>query len=150
MNYCGLDFFSTENGEGVRISLFVSGCRIHCPNCFNKDSWDFNYGKPYTEEVESKILKALDDKYIDGITILGGEPLEPENREVLISLVQKVKAMGKTVWLYTGYKHEKVKNYPIMKYIDVLVDSPYIEKLKDTSLLYRGSSNQRIIRFKQI
>lgn len=145
------------NGSGVRVSLFVSGCRNHCENCFQPETWDFYYGQPYTEETEQHIIKSLSHSYIQGLTLLGGEPLEPENQEVLVRLLRKVKAIypEKDVWCYTGYTLEQALQSgshcrcnvtdELLSYIDVLVDGRYEDGLRDISLKFRGSSNQRLI-----
>lgn len=147
MNYARIIYNDTANGEGVRTTLFVSGCRHHCKGCFNQEAWDFNYGQPFTEEIKEQIIESLKPDYISGITFLGGEPLEPENVEELTKLAREIKTKlpNKTIWCYTGSLYEEVKDLPIMKYIDVLVDGPFVEELKDWKLLFRGSSNQRII-----
>ena len=149
------------NGEGVRVSLFVSGCRHHCPGCFNQDTWDFSYGKAFTEETEKQILELLRPDYIDGLSLLGGEPFEPENQEVLTGLLRKVKELypEKTVWCYSGYLFDKELLKPsrarcsytdeMLSRIDVLVDGRFVEALKDIRLVFRGSANQRIIDVKQ-
>jgi anaerobic ribonucleoside-triphosphate reductase activating protein len=147
----------------VRISLFVSGCTHHCKNCFNQVAWDFSYGEPFDEEIQSKILKELESDYIAGLSLLGGEPLEPQNQEALLPFVKKVKELypNKTVWCYTGnilneekgILTDKHKNTPVTKELislfDVLVDGPFIEELKDVRLKFRGSSNQRVIDVKK-
>lgn len=149
------------NGEGVRTSLFVSGCTRHCPFCFNYPTWDFKYGKPYTEETEKDIIDSLAPSYISGLSLLGGEPLEPENQVVLVELLRKVKHTypDKTIWCYTGNVLERdmlsESRYNIsvtkelLSYIDVLVDGEFIQEKKDISLEFRGSSNQRIIDLKK-
>lgn len=145
------------NGEGVRVSLFVSGCTHHCPGCFNQATWDFDYGKEYTEETEREILDALAPEYINGLSLLGGEPFEPQNQQFLVQLLRKVRERfpKKTVWCYTGYLFDKDllsesrarcgHTDEMLSMIDVLVDGRFVEKLKDIRLLFRGSSNQRII-----
>lgn len=148
MNYIGLNKFDTANGEGVRVSLFVSGCRMHCKGCFNKESWDFNAGKPFRMDVEGlQIIEALDNYYVSGLSILGGEPLEPENQEEICNLLKVVKELHpeKDIWLWTGKKFNQVKDLECVKYVDVLVVNPFIEHLKVTGKYY-GSSNQQIIR----
>lgn len=159
MNYATIKWTDIANGEGVRISLFVSGCTHHCKNCFNEVAWDFSYGEPFTEEVEEKILQELGSDYIAGLSLLGGEPLEPQNQETLYPFMKKVKERypQKTVWCYTGFTldeksgtlTESKKNTPYTKRLialfDVLVDGAYVEELKDVRLKFRGSSNQRII-----
>lgn len=145
------------NGTGVRVTLFVSGCRNHCKNCFQPETWDFQYGSPYTKETEQYIIQSLSRPYIQGLTLLGGEPLEPENQRVLVQLLRKVKQTysNKDVWCYTGYTLEQAKQDgarcrcevtdELLSLIDVLVDGRYEDGLRDISLKFRGSSNQRII-----
>ncbi len=157
MNYGEIKKFDIANGEGVRVSLFVSGCTHHCKGCFNAETWDFNYGKSYTADTEEEILLALNHSFINGLSLLGGEPFEPENQRTLLPLLKKVKELfpGKNVWCYTGYLFDKEllgksrarceATDEILSLIDVLVDGEFIEELKDISLAYRGSSNQRII-----
>ena len=147
MNYATIKKFDIANGPGVRVSLVVSGCRHHCKNCFNKEAWDFNYGKYFSCEIIDEIYKAMKSYYINGLTILGGDPMEPENRHSVLRLSKIIKGLypNKTIWIYTGYLYEDLKDLEIMKYIDVLVDGPFIEELKDISLQFKGSSNQRII-----
>lgn len=147
MNYSAIKIFDIADGPGVRVSLFVSGCRNHCKGCFQPETWDFNYGKPYTAETEREIMSLLRPYYIDGLTVLGGDPMEPENIETVTALCRKVKETypDKTIWVYTGYRWEDVSSREIMRYIDYLVDGPFVEDLKDISLRFRGSSNQRII-----
>lgn len=149
------------NGKGVRVSLFVSGCRNHCKNCFQPETWDFKYGQPYTDETEEYIIQLLSEPYIQGLTILGGEPLEPENQRGLIRLLQRVKSEypEKDVWCYTGYTLEQAMTDgancrcdvtdSLLSLIDVLVDGRFVEDLKDIALEFRGSSNQRIISMKE-
>ena len=147
MNYSAIKIFDIADGPGVRVSLFVSGCRNHCKGCFQPETWDFNYGKPYTAETEREIMNLLKPYYIDGLTVLGGDPMEPENIETVTALCRKVKETypDKTIWVYTGYHWEDVSGREIVQYIDYLVDGPFVEDLKDISLRFRGSSNQRII-----
>lgn len=145
------------NGAGVRVTLFVSGCRNHCKNCFQPETWDFYYGSPYTEETETHIIQSLSRPYIQGLTLLGGEPFEPENQKELVRLLRKVKKIypEKDVWCYTGYTLDKALQEgsscrcevtdELLSLIDVLVDGRYIDEKKDISLKFRGSSNQRII-----
>lgn len=147
MNYVGLSEFDTANGPGIRVSLFVSGCRLHCKGCFNPESWSFDAGKPYTEEIESRILDVLGQPHISGLSILGGDPLEPENVPTVTALLERVRARygrTKTVWLWTGRKYEKVSDMPLIGLIDVLVDGPFLE-CKKVRGEYFGSSNQRVI-----
>lgn len=156
MNYATIKKNDIANGPGVRVSLFVSGCRHRCKNCFNSEAWDFDYGNPYTVETAEEIIQAMDYAHIEGISYLGGEPFEPENQEELLKLSRLVKEKfpGKTIWCYTGFLYEeiaegKVGNPEIAKAllseIDVLVDGKFVEEEKDLSLLFRGSSNQRIL-----
>ena len=147
MNYGRINKTDIANGPGVRVSLFVSGCRNRCKGCFQPETWDFNYGKEFTLNTLIEIDKALEPDYIDGFTILGGEPFEPENIETVTEIckIMAYEYRVKSIWIYTGYKYEDLKDLEIMDYIDVLVDGPFIESLKDISLQFRGSSNQRII-----
>lgn len=146
------------NGPGVRISLFVSGCRHHCKGCFQPETWDFNYGNEFTQETEKEILDALEPYYIKGLTVLGGEPFEPENQRVLVKFLKDIRSRypNKTIWCYTGYtledllaQHGKARcevTDEMCGYIDVLVDGEFVLDKKDISLKFRGSSNQRLIR----
>jgi len=147
MRYGRINKTDIANGPGVRVSLFVSGCRNRCKGCFNPETWDFNYGTVYTASTIDEIIEAMEPDYISGLSVLGGDPFERENYIYVLFLVKYIKLRypDKTIWVYTGYKYEKLKGLEIMEYIDVLVDGPFIEKLKDISLQYRGSSNQRII-----
>ena len=156
MNYAAIKKNDIANGEGVRVSLFVSGCRHHCKNCFNQEAWDFAYGAPYTEETEKEILTALKPGYVSGLSLLGGEPFESENQEAVLSLVKKVKETmpEKNIWCYTGFLFENIQKGSVgdpavanelLSYIDVLVDGKFVEEQKDLSLLFRGSANQRIL-----
>ena len=151
MNYGIINKFDVINGNGIRVSLFVSGCHNNCKGCFNKQSQDFNYGKKFTTETQREILLALTPIYITGISILGGEPLEPENISTVYNLCKEIKEKfpTKDIWLYTGYTFENISSYLIMKYIDVLVDGKYIEEQKDLTLKWRGSKNQRVIDVKE-
>lgn len=144
MNYLGLNKYDTANGPGIRVSLFVSGCTIHCHDCFNKESWDFNAGKPFTDKIQEDIIKTLQEPYINGLSILGGDPLEPKNQDTVLSLVKAVRTSSpKSIWLWTGRMYKQVKDNPILNYIDVLIDGPYIHSLKPVQ--YAGSANQNII-----
>ena len=147
MNYGKINKTDIANGVGVRVSLFVSGCRHKCKGCFNPETWDFTYGQKFTTETIREILDALAPEYISGLTVLGGEPLDIENINDVSLLLYHVKRLypTKTIWVYTGYNYEVIRRHPIMGYIDVLVDGSFIESLKDISLRFRGSSNQRII-----
>ena len=151
MNYGRLNKTDIANGPGVRVSLFVSGCRNRCKGCFQPETWDFNYGEEFTLKTFIEIDNALDPDYIDGLTILGGDPMEPENIEIVTALCESVKTTqpDKSIWIYTGYLYEDLRGLEIMRYIDVLVDGPFIESKKDISLQFKGSSNQRIIDVKK-
>lgn len=157
MNYANIKKYDIADGPGVRVSLFVSGCRHHCKGCFNYEAWDFEYGRPYTAETEAEILEALKPGYIAGLTLLGGEPFEPENQAELVKLLRKVRETypEKSIWSYTGFVYDKDlvpggRAYTdvtdeMLSYLDVLVDGPFVEELKDITLQFRGSSNQRIL-----
>lgn len=157
MNYCNVKNCDIANGVGVRVSLFVSGCRNRCKNCFQPETWDFNYGKPFDEQTEEKLIKMLAPSYINGLTVLGGEPMEPENQRALLPFLKKVKAdyPQKTIWLYTGFTLEELRSpdcrahteytEEILKLLTVLVDGRFVEEKKNISLRFRGSENQRLI-----
>ena len=147
MNYCGLKKTDIANGLGVRVSLFVSGCRNHCPGCFQPEAWDFDYGEPFTPAIENEIMEALSPSWIQGLSILGGEPMEPENQAALLPFLRRVKeAMPeKDVWLYTGYHLEEVATSLLLSYADIVVDGPFDETQKNAGLAFRGSRNQRIV-----
>lgn len=152
MNYGKINTYDISNGTGVRVSLFVSGCRRKCKGCFNSAAWDFNYGQPFTEETEQMILEALKPDYIQGFTVLGGEPFEPENEPVVTELLKKIRETypEKDIWCYTGYTYERdLRGKEMMKYIDVLVDGEFIEEQKGITLKFRGSRNQRILYFER-
>lgn len=156
MNYAVVKFNDIANGEGIRTSLFVSGCQHYCKRCFNSEAWDFNYGKPFDNEIQEKILKSLDSEWCDGLSLLGGEPFEPKNQEGLLPFLKEVKKRqpNKKIWCYTGFTLEELlgesrakteNTLEMLKLIDVLVDGKFEEKLKNLMLVFRGSSNQRII-----
>lgn len=157
MNYADIKRIDVANGEGVRVSVFVSGCNHHCKGCFNECAWDFNYGNKFTEKQEEEVLQDLDHDYISGLTLLGGEPLEPANQAGLLPLVKKAKEKfpDKKIWCYTGFDFEKDvvgkmakqsdTTKELLKYIDVIVDGKFEEDKKDLKLKFRGSSNQRIL-----
>lgn len=157
MNYGTIKKTDIANGLGVRVSLFVSGCTHHCKGCFNSETWNFNYGKHFTQETEQEIIEALSREYINGLSLLGGEPMEPENQRVLLPLLKKVRELfpEKNIWCYTGYTFDtdllaesRAKcecTQEMLDNIDILVDGKFVEELKDISLQFRGSSNQRII-----
>ena len=150
MNYGAIKTVDIANGPGVRVSLFVSGCRNHCPGCFQPETWDFGFGKPFTKETGDSIISALRPSWIQGLSILGGDPMEPENQKALEPFLKRVRKElpDKDIWLYTGYLFESVSTSPLLKYVDVVVDGPFVEKEKDAGLAFRGSRNQRIIRIK--
>ena len=157
MYYGEIKKFDIANGPGVRVSLFVSGCRHCCKNCFNRETWEFDFGKPFTKSTADEILTALKPDYISGFSLLGGEPFEPENQPELLGLLQKIKHLypDKNIWCYTGFlldseilgssRAKTDVSDELLKYIDVLVDGRFAEELKDITLKFRGSSNQRII-----
>lgn len=157
MNYAEIKKTDIANGEGVRVSLFVSGCRRRCKNCFNQIAWDFDYGNPFTEEVEEEIISALTPYYIAGLTLLGGDPMEPENQRALLPFVRKVRARlpEKNIWCFTGYTYSDgtleedavrlSETKELISLFDVLVDGRFVEELKDIRLKFRGSANQRVI-----
>ena len=158
MYYGELKKCDIANGIGVRVTLFVSGCTNHCPGCFQQQTWDFHYGKPFTDETKEEIFAELDKSYVDGLTLLGGEPFEPENQRALLLLLREMRQRypGKTVWCFTGFRLDdellRQGSHPrceatdeMLSYIDILVDGRFREELKDISLQFRGSRNQRII-----
>lgn len=147
MNYSVIKKADIANGPGVRVSLFVSGCRNHCKGCFQPETWDFSFGQPFTEEAKDEIMEALRPEWIQGLSLLGGDPMEPENREALLPFLKRVKAElpDKDIWLYTGYRYESVSAEPILELVDTIADGPFIEEEKDAGLAFRGSRNQRII-----
>lgn len=157
MNYGEIKSFDIANGEGVRVSLFVSGCTHHCKNCFNKETWDFNFGKPFTKEVEESIIDMLSSDYIDGFSLLGGEPFEPQNQRVLTPFLKRIKENfpNKSIWCYTGYLFDDELlsesrarcecTDEMLSLIDVLVDGEFVQDLYNITLAFRGSENQRII-----
>ena len=161
MNYAVIKKFDIANGPGVRVSLFVSGCRHHCKNCFNSEAWDFNYGNAYTDEVLEEIITALSPNQIEGFSLLGGEPFEPENQADVLKTVTEIKKRlpSKSIWIYSGFLYDsqliagKVGNKDTVRQIlenaDVLVDGKFVEELKRPDLIFRGSSNQRIIDLKK-
>lgn len=162
MNYCNIKFVDIANGPGCRTTLFVSGCRNHCKGCFQPETWDFNYGKLFCISTYDKIIESLKPDYIRGLTILGGEPFEPENQKELLPFLCQVRKHykdNKDIWVYTGYVYDKdlinggrkeiEETDRILKLIDVLVDGPFIEERKNISLQFRGSDNQRIINMKE-
>ena len=167
MRYASIRSMDISNGEGVGISLFVQGCHFHCKNCFNKDTWDFNGGKEWTQEIEDEFIKLANKPHIKRISILGGEPLADENLDGILNLVNKIRLLmpEKTIWLYTGYRFDdeecwvKPKNdignlfrfmrQEIIKNVNIVVDGRYIDSQRDISLCWRGSKNQRVIDVKE-
>ncbi len=153
MKYAKIKKYDIANGEGVRVSLYVTGCNHHCKGCFNSEIWDFTSGEDFTEDTINEIITDLDKPYITGLTLLGGEPLEEVNQQGILPLLKKVKELlpNKTIWLYSGFTYEQIQKMPfketneILKIIDVLVDGKFEEDLFDANLYFRGSSNQRII-----
>ena len=157
MHYGEIKNCDIANGEGVRVTLFVSGCTNHCKNCFQPQTWDFDYGQPFTEETEAELLRLLAPRYIRGLTLLGGEPFEPENQRALLPFLRKLRRElpEKTVWAFTGFTWEELHtegSHPrcevtdeLLSLIDVLVDGRYVEELKDIGLRFRGSGNQRLL-----
>ncbi|MDO4443256.1 MAG: anaerobic ribonucleoside-triphosphate reductase activating protein [Slackia sp.] len=155
MNYSAIKYCDIANGEGVRTSLFVSGCRRRCPFCFNEEAWSFTEGKAFDEATQKAILESLSPSYIDGLSVLGGEPMEPENQKGLAPFLEMVKEHypEKSIWCYTGDTYEDLLHGSkhtdatdrILACIDVLVDGAFVQELKDITLRFRGSSNQRII-----
>ncbi len=161
MYYGNIKNFDIADGEGCRVTLFVSGCTNCCEGCFQKDTWDFHFGQPYTKETEDTILEMLNNENIQGLTLLGGEPFEPENQKELIHLLRRVKKEfpQKDIWSYTGFVYEKDLQEgqrkhtdvtdEMLSYLDVLVDGPFVLSLRDLSLWFRGSQNQRVIDMKK-
>ena len=154
MNYATIKNCDIANGPGVRVSLFVSGCTHRCPGCFNEVAWDFDYGQPFTQETIDDILQLLKPDYIQGLTLLGGEPFEPQNQGAVVELLRQVKAHypQKSIWAFSGYLFEKDilsgrlgDTAEYLSFLDVLVDGPYVEAKKNLSLRFRGSENQRLI-----
>ena len=161
MNFATIKKYDIANGVGVRVSLFVSGCTHRCKGCFNAEAWDFAYGEPYTQETEREILDAVDKSYIAGLSLLGGEPFEPQNQRALLPLLRAFRARfpQKTVWCYTGYTLDTdlvpggraycEATEEMLAGIDVLVDGEFVEEKKDLKLRFRGSSNQNVIDVKK-
>ena len=157
MNYAVIKNCDIANGPGVRVSLFVSGCTHRCPGCFNEVAWDFSYGEPFTDDTIESILKMMEPAHIKGLTLLGGEPFEPQNQPAIVGLLRRVKEKypEKSIWAYSGYLFDKdilagrlgpweiTKEY--LSYLDVLVDGPFVQTRKNLSLRFRGSDNQRLI-----
>jgi anaerobic ribonucleoside-triphosphate reductase activating protein len=153
VNYGKIKPLDIANGPGIRVSIFVSGCRNRCKGCFNPETWDFEYGQKFYGEAMYELEKMLENEHVAGLSILGGDPFEPENRETVEFICRQVKAAfpRKTIWVWTGYDflEDGLIDLPVMKYIDVLVDGRFEESLKDLRLKWRGSSNQRVIDVKK-
>lgn len=151
MYYGSIKNLDIANGPGCRVSLFVSGCRNHCKGCFQPETWDFNYGKKFTAETLSEIMRLLENPHIKGLSILGGDPLEPENADTVedICLLTKIYFPKKDIWMWTGYYWEDAKDLPVIRHVDVLIDGPFIESQKNLCLAYCGSKNQRVIDVKK-
>lgn len=155
MNIANIKECTIENGPGVRVSLFVSGCHFHCKDCFNSEAWDPNYGVPYTESIKSKLIELLKPNYISGISILGGEPLERYNLADLKSILESIRSIysnNKSIWLYTGYTYESFNSdqWDLVSLCDVIVDGRFEVSKKQINLRFRGSTNQRILQVKDI
>lgn len=161
MNYATIKPVDIANGPGVRVSLFVSGCTHRCKGCFNEEAWDFQFGKPFTEDVQKQLLSSLDHDYIEGLTLLGGEPMEPSNQESLLPFIKAVREHlpGKTIWCFTGYDFEKdilgkmmetsAVTRELIPLFDVMVDGKFVAEKKNLSLKFRGSENQRVLNVKK-
>ena len=161
MNFATIKYYDIANGPGVRTSIFVSGCRHHCPGCFNEVAWDFGYGQPFDKAVRNEIFASCQPDYIAGISLLGGEPFEPENQRALVPFLRRVRQMypDKTIWGFSGFTYEELTSdgtHPrcevtdeMLSLLDVLVDGRFVEELKDLTLRFRGSSNQRLIDLKK-
>ncbi len=160
MNYGEIKKYDIANGIGTRVSLFVSGCTHHCKGCFNAQTWDFSFGKPFTEDTEMEIIAGLEPEYIHGLSLLGGEPFEPQNQRGLLTFLKKVKEIypNKDIWCYSGYTFEELTGesrascectHEMLSLIDVLVDGEFVEEKKDIRLKFRGSTNQRVIDVKK-
>ena len=150
MNVGRIKFNDIADGLGVRTTVFVSGCRRHCPGCQNPETWDFDYGERFNWQVEQMLIDSLRPSWIQGLTICGGEPFEAENEAVLIPFLQRVRREmpGKDIWIYSGYTLEELQGRELLQYVDVLVDGEFLKDQKDAGLAFRGSRNQRIIRLK--
>ena len=161
MNYATIKYYDIANGPGVRTSVFVSGCRHHCPGCFNEVAWDFGYGKPFDKAIRNDVFASCQPDYIAGLSLLGGEPFEPENQRALLPFLKKVRERfpKKNIWCYTGYLFDKELlgesrarcecTDEMLSLIDVLVDGEFVQELYSVALAFRGSENQRIIDVKK-
>ena len=151
MRYNLIRKMDISNGPGVRVSIFMQGCSFHCKNCFNPETWDFEGGQEFTEDTINKVLELSDKKEVKGLSILGGEPMHPTNIEGTTKLAKafKEKYPEKSIWAWTGFQYEDIKDKDVFNYIDVLVDGQYKDELHDPTLKWRGSSNQRVINIKE-
>ena len=161
MYYGNIKNYDIANGAGVRVTLFVSGCTNHCKGCFQPETWDFNYGRPFTDETEEELLNMLKPAYIRGLTVLGGEPFEPDNQRVLLPFIRRVRKMypSKDIWMFSGFTYEELKtegSHPrcectdeLLTLTDILIDGRFVEEKKNISLQFRGSENQRILDMKK-
>ena len=151
MRYNLIRKMDIADGPGVRVSIFMQGCQFHCKNCFNPETWDFNGGKEFNDEVIEKVLQLCKKDHIKGLSILGGEPMNPVNREGTTRLTKKFKENfpDKNLWMWTGFKYEDLKDEEVFKYVDVLVDGQYKDELHDPTLKWKGSANQRVIDIKK-
>ena len=151
MRYNLIRKMDIADGPGVRVSIFMQGCQFHCKNCFNPETWDFNGGKEFNDEVIEKVLQLCKKDHIKGLSILGGEPMNPVNREGTTKLAKKFKENfpDKNLWMWTGFKYEDLKDEEVFKYVDVLVDGQYKDELHDPTLKWKGSANQRVIDIKK-
>lgn len=147
MYYGKINPLDIANGPGVRVSLFVSGCRNRCPGCFQPETWSFTYGEEFDSEAVQELVRGLENPHVKGLSILGGDPFEPENRDCVFEICKLAKFLQpyKSIWVWTGYLWEDLKDLPVLQYIDVLVDGPFEKDKKDLTLFYRGSYNQRVI-----
>ena len=157
MNYADIKQFDVANGPGVRVSVFVSSCTHYCKGCFNKEAWDFHYGREFTEETIKQVLEFMEPSYVKGLTVLGGEPMDPRNQPAVLELLKRVREVypNKSVWMFTGYDYEKdilgrmwdeiPETREILSCLEVLVDGEFVEELKNLALRFKGSSNQRTI-----
>ncbi len=151
MRYHNITKDDMLNGDGLRVVLWVAGCEHRCPNCQNPITWDINGGLEFDENAKKEIFDELNKDYISGVTLSGGDPLHTQNRKETGKLIEEIaeKFPNKTIWLYSGYEWNDVKNLPFMKYVDVMVDGPFIEKMKDNRIPWRGSANQKVIDVKK-
>lgn len=158
MNYANIKYMDVANGPGCRTTLFVSGCTHHCQACFNYKAWDFSFGNEFNTEVEQHILESLENPYTAGLSVLGGEPMEPVNQAALLPFIKRVRSCfpNKSIWVWSGYTWEEltdrdnhrchcIETAPLLELIDVLVDGEFVRKMKNLALRFRGSANQRVL-----